>query len=162
MLGVPLTLVQSTAALSPPTLRFQRDGLLHAAWIEKNGVQGEVKTAAIPADHPAIAQVSVNPPGAGPEAVHQSPGFAIGVDGEQFVTWSSANKTPGALFASDLRLARLDSGGARVQPPVQVNDDGLAISHTFEHVIAGNNGEVYVAWLDGRNKDRSGAGIMFA
>ena len=162
MLGVPLTLVQSTAALSPPTLRFQRDGLLHAAWIEKNGVQGEVKTAAIPADHPAIAQVSVNPPGAGPEAVHQSPGFAIGGDGEQFVTCSSANKTPGALFASDLRLARLDAGGMRVQSPVQVNDDGLAISHTFEHVIAGNNGEVYVAWLDGRNKDRSGAGIMFA
>ena len=161
MLGVPLTLVQSTAALSPPTLRFQRDGLLHAAWIEKNGVQGEVKTAAIPADHPAIAQVSVNPPGAGPEAVHQSPGFAIGGDGEQFVTWSSANKTPGALFASDLRLARLDAGGMPVQPPVQVNDDGLAISHTFEHVIAGNNGEVFVAWLDGRNKDRSGASILF-
>ena len=162
MLGAPLTLVQSTTALSPPTLRFHRDGRLHAAWIEKNGVQGEVKTAAISADHSAVAQVSVNPPGAGPEAVHQSPGFAIGVDGEQFVTWSSANKTPGALFASDLRLARLDSGGARVQPPVQVNDDGLAISHTFEHVIAGKNGEIYVAWLDGRNKDRSGAGIMFA
>lgn len=162
LLGTPLTLVQSTTTLSPPTLRFQRDGRLHAAWIEKNGVQGEVKTAVIPADRSAVAQVSVNPPGAGPEAVHQSPGFAIGGDGEQFVTWSSTNKTPGALFASDLRLARLDAGGARVQPPVQVNDDGLAISHTFEHVVAGNNGEVYVAWLDGRNKDRSGAGIMFA
>jgi hypothetical protein len=86
MLGAPLTLVQSTAALSPPTLRFHRDGLLHAAWIEKNGVQGEVKTAAVPADHSAITQVSVHPPGAGPEAVHQSPGFAIGGDGEQFVT----------------------------------------------------------------------------
>ena len=45
---------------------------------------------------------------------------------------------------------------------MQVNDDGLAISHTFEHVVAGKNGEVYVAWLDGRNKDRSGAGLMFA
>jgi len=45
---------------------------------------------------------------------------------------------------------------------VQVNDDGLAISHIFEHVIAGNNGEVFVAWLDGRNKDRSGSAILFA
>ena len=31
MLGAPLTLVQSTTALSPPTLRFHRDGRLHAA-----------------------------------------------------------------------------------------------------------------------------------
>ena len=65
MLGAPLTLVQSTTALSPPTLRFHRDGRLHATWIEKNAVQGEVKTAALSADHSAVAQVSVNPPGAG-------------------------------------------------------------------------------------------------
>ena len=37
MLGAPLTLVQSVAALSPPTLRFHRDARLHAAWIEESG-----------------------------------------------------------------------------------------------------------------------------
>ena len=162
LLGAPLTLVQSTTPLSPPTLGFHRDGRLHVAWFEKSGAQGEVKMAAIPSDHSTIVPILVSPPGTGPEAQHQSPGFAIGGDGEQFVTWSSANRTPGALFASDLRLARAAAEGARFQPPVQVNDDGLAISHTFEHVVAGNNGEVYVAWLDGRNKDPSGAGIMFA
>ncbi len=161
-LGVPNKVVETTATLSPPSLAFDRSGQLHVAWIGRNGAQGEVKTASIPADQPAAVPVRVNPPDLGPEAMHQSPGFAIGGDGAQFVTWSSANKTPGALFASDLRLARLDAGGARVQSPVQVNDDGLAISHTFEHVIAGNNGEVYVAWLDGRNKDRSGSAILFA
>lgn len=162
MLGEPLTLVQSTTVLSPPALQFHRDGLLHVAWIEKNGGQGEVKTTAIPADHSTVARVSVSPPGVGPEAVHQSPGLAISGDGEQFVTWSSPNKTPGALFASHLQLARSVDRGAHFQPPVQVNDDGLAISHTFEHVVTGKDNAVYVAWLDGRNKDRSGAGIMFA
>ncbi|HQY56391.1 MAG: hypothetical protein WBB60_03045 [Nitrospira sp.] len=37
MHGAPLTLVQSAAAFSPPTLRFQREGGLHAAWIETSG-----------------------------------------------------------------------------------------------------------------------------
>ena len=37
MHGAPLTLVQSTAVISPPSLRFHRDGRLRAAWIEKSG-----------------------------------------------------------------------------------------------------------------------------
>ena len=160
--GSPLTLAQSTTALSPPALQFQRDGRLHAAWIEKSGSQGEVKTAAIPADRSPVAQIAVNAPGGGPEALHQSPGFAIALDGGQYITWSTANKVPGALFASDLRLARSAAGSEHFQAPVQVNDDGLAISHTFEHVVAGKDGEVSIAWLDGRNKDRSGASILFA
>lgn len=162
MLGAPLTLVQSTTTFSPPALQFHRDGLLQAAWIEKNGAQGEVKTARIPSAQPAATPVRVNPPEGGPEAIHQSPGFAIGPDGEQFVTWSIAGRTSGALFASDLQLARSTERGVRFQPPVRVNDDGLAISHTFEHLSAGKNGEIYVVWLDGRNKDRSGAGVMVA
>lgn len=160
-LQAPIKLAQSTAALSPPVLRFTRDGLLHAAWVEQSGPQGEVKTAQVPAGKPAITTVQVNQSGRGPGAVHQSPGFTIGPDGMQFVTWSAANKTPGALFASDLQLAR-SSDGRIFQPPVQVNDDGLPISHTFEALAAGKDGEIYMAWLDGRRKDRSGAGALFA
>lgn len=161
ILEAPLKLVQATTALSPPTLRFDHEGLLHAAWVEKSGLQGEVKTAQIPVGNPAISMVQVNQAGSGPEAVHQSPGFAIGSEGAQFVTWSAANKTPGTLFASDLQLAR-SSEGRTFRSPVQVNDDGLAISHTFEDLSVGKGSELYVAWLDGRNKDRSGASVMFA
>ncbi|MBI4000685.1 MAG: exo-alpha-sialidase [Nitrospira defluvii] len=161
ILEAPLKLVQATTALSPPTLRFNHEGLLHAAWVEKSGLQGEVKTAQVPAGQSAATMVQVNQTGSGPEAVHQSPGFAIGSDGAQFVTWSAANKTPGALFASDLQLAR-SSDGQTFQTPVQVNDDGLPISHTFEHLAVGKRGEIYVTWLDGRNKDRSGTSAMLA
>ena len=150
-LEAPFKLAQATTALSPPTLRFDREGLLHAAWVEKSGLQGEVKTAQIPeasGGNLALSMVQVNQVGSGPEAVHQSPGFAIGSDGAQFVTWSAANKTPGSLFASDLQLAR-SGEGRTFQPPVQVNDDGLAISHTFESLSVGQGGELYLAWLDG-------------
>ncbi len=161
ILEAPLTLVQAMTALSPPTLRFNREGLLHAAWVEKSGLQGEIKTAQVPAGQSAATMVQVNQAGSGPEAVHQSPGFAMGSDGAQFVTWSAANKTPGALFASDLKLTR-STDGHIFQAPTQVNDDGLAISHTFEDLSVGKGGEIYVAWLDGRNKDRSGASALFA
>jgi hypothetical protein len=161
-LEAPLKLVETTTTLSPPTLRFSREGQLHAAWVEKSGVQGEVKTAQVPGGQPSATPVQVKSAGIGPEAIHQSPGFAIGADGAQFVTWSAANKAPGALFASDLKLARSTDGEALFQAPVRINDDGLAISHTFEDLSVGKNGEVYVAWLDGRNKDRSGAGALFA
>ena len=161
-LEAPLKLVQTATTISPPTLRFNREGRLHAAWVAKNGAQGEVKTAQVPADQPTASVVQVNSAGGGPEAIHQSPGFAIGADGAQFVTWSVANKAPGALFASDLKLARSTAGESTFQPSVQINDDGLTISHTFEDLFVGKNGEVYVAWLDGRNKDRSGAGALFA
>jgi hypothetical protein len=161
MLEAPAKLVQTTAVLSPPALQFTREGSLHVAWVEKSGPQGEVRTAQVSVGKPATAVVQVSQAGNGPDAVHQSPGFAIGPDGAQFVTWSAANRTPGALFASDLQLAR-SNDGQTFRTPVQVNDDGLAISHTFESLLVGKGGEVYMAWLDGRNKDRSGASAMFA
>ncbi len=161
ILEKPFALVQSTAALSPPSLRFTRAGLLHAAWVEKGGLQGEVKTAEVVNGKPVASPVQASQAGRGPETVHQSPGFAIGSDGARFVTWSAGNNTPGALFASDLQLARATDAQA-FAPPIQVNDDNLAISHTFESLSVGKGGEIYMAWLDGRNKDRSGASAMFA
>ncbi|MER3422823.1 MAG: hypothetical protein C4293_05920 [Nitrospiraceae bacterium] len=160
-LEAPIKLVQATTVLSPPSLGFTREGLLHAAWVEKSGPQGEIKTAQMPLSELATVMVQVNQAGNGPEAVHQSPGFAVRPDGAEFVTWSAANKTPGALFASDLQLAH-SGEGQTFQAPVLVNDDGLAISHTFESLLIGKGGELYVAWLDGRNKDRSGASALFA
>src|SRR5574338_772392 len=126
VLEAPLTLLQATTTISPPTLRFSREGQLHVAWIEKSGGQGEVTTAQVPAGQSAATPVRVSPAGGGPEAVHQSPGFAIGTDGAQFVTWSSAHRAPGSLFASALKLAR-PADGHLLQAPAQVTDDGLAL-----------------------------------
>ncbi|MDP9131766.1 MAG: hypothetical protein M3M98_01365 [Nitrospirota bacterium] len=134
MLEAPLKLVQATTTLSAPALRFNREGLLHAAWAEKNGIHADIKTVVIPLGQPPISASRVNAEGAGPEAIHQSPGFAIGTDGARIVTWSAANKTPGALFASDLQLTR-STEGQTFLPPVQINDDGKAISHTFEDIV---------------------------
>jgi hypothetical protein len=162
-LGEKRTLREGPGPVSPPAIRFDRTGTLHVAWFEKNATAGDVYLLGVgPDGRPLSPPVRVNPDGAEPEALHQSPGLAAGSEGELYVTWSTPNKTAGALFASDLRLARSMDGGRTFQRPVLVNDDGLPISHVFEDVVADADGRVYIAWLDGRAKDKSGAGAVFA
>jgi hypothetical protein len=130
-------------------------------WFEKQEGEAKVKVARVEGTAVSAA-TQVNRDGEGPGAVHQSPGVAVGAGSDLYVTWSPANRTPGAMFASDLRVARSGDGGRTFETPVPVNDDGLPISHTFEDVAAVTEGDVYLTWLDGRNKERSGAGILFA
>lgn len=160
LLERPLSVIETPGQLSPPALQFDQRGLLYLAWFEKQQGEASVKLAQV--EGSAISAVAqVNRKGEGPSTVHQSPGVAVGAGG-LYVTWSSANRTPGAMFASDLRVVRSTDSGRTFDSPVQVNDDGLPISHTFEDVTAVPEGDVYLAWLDGRNKERSGAGILFA
>ncbi len=165
--GVTLAPAQVVAAgpisLSPPSLRYDASGTLYVAWLEKPGDQGVVKTLQLAGDQrrPGVP-VQVNPSGLGPEALHQSPGLAIGGEGQAFVSWSTANRASGAMFASDLRVAASGDGGRTFALPVQVNDDGLPISHTFEDLLHGPENDLYAMWLDGRGKDRSGAAAQFA
>ncbi len=162
VLTPPTKIVKTTTTVSPPALRYDAAGVLHATWVEKKGQTGEVKTAVIASGESTAGSAQSRSVGGGPEAIHQSPGFAIGSDRALYITWSVANRAPGALFASDLTLTKSPDGGTTFQSPVKVNDDGLAISHTFEDVLVGRNGDLYLSWLDGRNKDRSGAGLLFA
>jgi hypothetical protein len=162
-LGPRLTVVQGTQQISPPAIQFAPSGALHAAWFEKKDDTSAVRAVRI-ADHESAIStaVQVNPAGSEPNALHQAPGLTAGANGELFVTWSTPQKQPGTSFAADLLLARSENQGATFEPPVLVNDDGKPINHTFEHVSTGPDGVVYLAWLDGRGQDRSGAAAIFA
>jgi hypothetical protein len=165
--GVMLTPAQVVAAgpftLSPPALRYDASGTLHVAWQEKPDQQGSVKVRQIAgASRQLGTAVQVNPATLGPEALHQAPGLTAQGDGTVALSWSTPNRAPGAMFASDLRVAASGDGGRTFTVPVQVNDDGLPISHTFEDLLRGPEHDLYVMWLDGRGKDRSGAAVQFA
>lgn len=152
--------VEAPVQVSPPSLQYDHAGKLHVAWFEKEGKTGNVYLATIPETGTELRRKQVNGKGAEPDALHQSPGLAIGPKGDLFVTWATPKE--GAPFAADLRLARSVDGGASFAPPLVVNDDGAPINHTFEHVLATETGDIYLIWLDNRNKDKSGAGTMFA
>src|SRR5689334_22269337 len=89
--------------------------------------------------------VQVNPIGVEPDALHQAPGLAVGTDHQLFMTWSSARQGG----------ARSTDRGVTFEPPVLVNDDDLPINHSSESLLADQQGHVYLAWLDSRDKDKS-------
>ncbi|HEX2055027.1 MAG TPA: sialidase family protein, partial [Nitrospiraceae bacterium] len=155
--------LETTTQISPPAIQFSGRDTIRLAWFEKNGTNNEVKLARLTDGNQAPAlTITVNRPGQGPAAIHQAPGLAVGREGSVFVTWSASNKGAGGLFASDLLLARSTDGGVTFVEPAMVNDDGKPISHTFEDLLIGPDGNVYLSWLDGRAKDRSGAAAFFA
>jgi hypothetical protein len=156
------TIVEGPHQLSPPAVQFDETGTLHLAWFEKSGEVRALKTVRISGSGNVIGEaIRVNPEDGEPDALHQSPGLAVGADKKLFVTWSSATKGSGTIFAADLWLARSTDGGLTFEPPVRVNDDGQSINHSFENLLADGDGHVYLVWLDNRSKDKSGAGAIF-
>lgn len=149
--------------ISPPAVQFDQTGHVHVGWFEGEGEERSLKTVQLVGPENAPSQiVQVNPATREPAALHQAPGLTIGAKGEVYFTWSTSQAKSDSPFASDLLLARSQDGGATFDPPVRVNDDDQPISHSFEHVLALPSGNVYLAWLDHRGKDRSGAGAIFA
>ncbi|UVT15408.1 MAG: exo-alpha-sialidase [Nitrospira sp.] len=157
------TIVEGTYQLSPPAIQFDEAGMLHLAWFEKSSAQPTLKTVRISSSGKVVGEaVQVNPVGVEPDALHQAPGLAAGVSDQVFMTWSSAKKDSGAIFAADLLLARSTDGGVTFERPASVNDDGQPINHSFESLVADRQGHVFLAWLDNRSKEKSGAGAIFA
>lgn len=162
-LGPQLKVVEGSYQVSPPAMQFDRTGALQVAWFEKKGEARSLRTLRVRDGGATVTPaIQVNPADAGPDALHQSPGLATGSNGEVYVTWSTAKQAPGSFFATDLMMTRSLDGGQTFEPPIVVNDDDNPINHSFEHVNAGSNGDVYLAWLDNRGKDKSGAGAIFA
>lgn len=155
------TIVEGTSQLSPPAIQFDEAGMLHLAWFEKSGEIPALKTVRVSDGGQVVEKIiRVNPEGMEPDALHQAPGLAAGMDNQLFMTWSTART--GGMFAADLQLARSMDGGLTFERPVLVNDDGQVISHSFESLSADRQGHVYLTWLDGRHKDKSGASAIFA
>ena len=164
VLGSKHILLETPTQISPPAIQFTGQDI-HVAWFEKNGAanQNQVKLVRMAATGETTPAVIANGDGQRPAAIHQAPGLAAGQDGSVYLTWSAPPASANAgMFASDLLLARSKDGGATFLKPTVVNDDGKAISHSFEDVLVGATENIYVSWLDGRAKDRSGAAALFA
>ncbi len=66
-------------------------------------------------------------------------------------------------FTSDLRISRSADAGRTFSEPENVNQDGLEIGHSFADLSVGPNGNLLIAWLDGRDRHQAGqAGTPFA
>lgn len=106
-----------------------------------------------------------------PETIYSDgenrPKLALGTGGELYISWT---RRGAQRFSGDVRFSRSLDRGASFSTPVTVNDDGLLTSHRFDSLLVDRRGDLYLAWLDKRDKvfatregsDYTGAALYYA
>ena len=67
-----------------------------------------------------------------------------------YVSW---DLTLDKKHSTHIRFSRSTDGGQHFSTPVTLNDNLEVIRHRFDSMAIGKNGEVFMAWLDGRNEE---------
>jgi hypothetical protein len=94
--------------------------------------------------------VRVNPkPGEATAWRGDPPTVAVAPDKTVYVGWTA--RLASEEHGNELYLSASRDGGQTFEPPVKVNDDGKAVGHGMHSLAVGEDGRVYVAWLDERN-----------
>jgi len=78
------------------------------------------------------------------------PTIAVAADGTVYIGWTARTESS-ARHATTLYLSASHDGGKTFAPPVKVNDDAQPAVHGMHSLTVGDNGRVYLAWLDERN-----------
>lgn len=78
-----------------------------------------------------------------------APSVAVAKDGAVYVAWTA--RAGGGAHATTLYVSASRDGGRSFGEPVKVNDDSKPGVHGMHSLAVGDDGRVYVAWLDERN-----------
>jgi len=73
----------------------------------------------------------------------------IAKGGTLYVSYTRSLEKP---MTGDIRFSRSHDGGRSFSVPITVNDNREVISHRFDAMAVGGNGDVYIAWLDKRDQ----------
>lgn len=77
------------------------------------------------------------------------PKIALGPQGQIYVSWS---EPLAKLYSGYVRFARSLDGGKHFFRPITVNHDLAPITHRFDALAVAGNGDLVVAWIDGRGE----------
>lgn len=77
------------------------------------------------------------------------PKIAFGPQGQIYVSWSQPLEKP---YTGYVRFARSLDGGKHFSAPLVVNHDLAKITHRFDALAVAGNGDVVIAWIDGRDE----------
>jgi hypothetical protein len=100
---------------------------------------------------PQRVQRSPEPVAANGEA---RPHIAFGAKGELYVSYTKPVAPP---HIGDIRFVRSLDGGKTFSEPLTVHADRAVTVHSFESMAVDAAGRIYVAWIDGRDKDAAKA-----
>jgi len=134
------------------TASFDRNGKLWIVWVQQQHIYLQ---ASDDAGRHFSAPAMVN---ADAEAIaahgEYRPKIEIGPEGNVYLTWTQSLEK---RHTGHIRFSRSTDGGKTFSMPVTVNDNLDVISHRFDALALGKNGEVFIAWLDSRDKEKAKA-----
>lgn len=126
---------------------FDHAGKLWLAWVnddhvyvQSSGDKGQTFSEPVmvnPAAEPIIAHDEYRPK------------IQVDQQGNIYLTWTQKLEK---RHTGHIRFSRSLDGGKTFSEPVTINDNRDIISHRFDSLLVGENGEVWIAWLDARDK----------
>jgi hypothetical protein len=145
-----------------PSVAASRDGAVYVAWVghgaEKEAdvwltrMEGTSKGVEGSAKHAGAEPVRVNrTPGEATAWRGDAPGVAVSAEGTVYVSWTARAGAGGQ--ATTLYVSASRDGGQSFGEAVKVNDDSKPGVHGMHSLAVGEDGRVYVAWLDERDID---------
>lgn len=134
------------------TAAFGNDGTLWIAWVVRDRIYLQ---ASVDQGKHFSTPVAVN---AEPESIaargEYRPKIKLDAQGNIFLTWTQNLEK---RHTGHIRFSRSTDGGKTFSKPVTVNDNLDVIGHRFDALAVGKNGEIFVAWLDSRDKEKAKA-----
>ena len=148
----PLQISAADVDAAEPVTVSAPGGDFYVAWVNHNANnQSDVMLARF--DHEGAASGA-------PVRVNQQAGVAtawrgdppsVAVSGQNvYVLWTARVESQGKS-GTDLYFSVSHDGGKSFAAPVKVNDDKTTGAHGMHSLAVGNDGRIYVAWLDERN-----------
>lgn len=152
--GPALGIEHRSKSVSPPAALIDDNGRIYLSWIEEEKDVNSIYIASSDDGGKTFSgEIKVNGADNEPASIHQSPSIALGKKGEIYLLW--AGKAQGGGFNADLRFSRSVDGGRSFTPSIKVNDNKNG-SVGFESISVAPDGTIFIAWLDGRDRDAGG------
>ena len=126
---------------------FDSKGMLWIAWVNNDHIYVQSSNDK---GLSFTSPVMVNPLAEKIEAKGEyRPKIKLDAKGAIYLTWTM--KLEAKKHSGHIRFSRSIDGGLSFSAPVTVNDNLDLISHRFDSMAIGKNGEIFIAWLDARD-----------
>jgi hypothetical protein len=134
------------------TATFDNSGVLWLAWVVRDRIYVQSSTDK-GASFSAPIAVSAEPEAIAARGEYR-PKIKLDEQGNIYLTWTHNLEK---RHTGHIRFSRSTDGGKSFSTPITVNDNPDVIGHRFDALAIGKHGEVFVAWLDARDKEKAKA-----
>ena len=149
----PIRVSQESVDAAEPAIAAAPNGDVYVVWVNHRAKnEADVMIARFTSDghqQSSVAQVN-SMPGSATAWRGDPPTISVAPDNTVFVGWTASDESESG-HATVLYVSASRDRGQTFGPPVKVNDDSRPAVHGMHSLAVGQDGRIYVAWLDERN-----------